>query len=248
MVSSLTCKAWLPTCRYHLFQEIVLSPPKVLSFLRYIDSSSSDVASYISHLIVQRLSNNRILGTHNPSMTNYLAIHLEGLRSLTLSELQYTAVASEVRQLLAGLVNLSCLILHGVNFETMQQTIEFICSFPPLEILKLEGWSLHVPDRQMHEFLPTAQKLPQKTPLCVQIDHLNLDQPRSVVLFIEYIMQQTPSPVVQLDTLRLGPLHDQQFLKMPCIRNLMRLSGPCLNQLQIRAPEISFETAQTHGT
>lgn len=250
MASSLTCKAWLTGCRYRLFKEITLSPLGVVAFLAYIDSSSSDIASFIGHLIVQRTPildsfQTMHMDSNSPPKTDHLAIHLRGLKCLTLSDLEWHIVSLKARQLLTGIENVSRLILHRVNFQTIQQSIEYICSFPALEILTLKGWGMHIPNHQMNEFPSTT--IPQMKSLRIHISHLNLDQPKSVLYFIQYIMRQDPLPMIYLDTLRLGPLHDLSLLTMPSVRNFLRLSGPVLNQLQIRPPQIPYDATLKDG-
>lgn len=249
MASSLACKAWLPVCRRHLFKKITLSPPRVLEFLVHVDSTSSNIASFVNHLVVQqtwRLGGYRIL--HDPPKTNRLALHLQGLKCLTLSELEWAAVPSEVQQLLTGIESVNILNFYRVNFKTMEQSIEYICSFPALETLALKGWGMHLPDSQLSiDALSTVGRLPHIKPLHICIGLLNLDQPKSV-FFVHYIMRQDPLPVVQLDTLRLGPLHDHALLAMPYIRDFLRLSGPSLNQLQVRAPHSPYNASLRDGT
>lgn len=240
---SLTCKAWLPASRYHLFDKIVLAPSDVLAFLEYVDSSSSTVATIVRRLVVQRSVYSMMRALRNKHITpraDHLKAHFRGLRSLTLSEVFWGVLPSDIRYTLSELVAVTELNLHRVNFETLHQAVQFISAFPALEHLSFKQWAMQVPDVAMDSYLVTAPKLAQKYPLRIHIDCLNLDRPKSIVHMIQWLVVQEPSPSIQLDTLRLGPLRDLSLLALPCIHKLMRMSDLPLVHLRIKAPQFPY--------
>jgi hypothetical protein len=63
---SIVCKSWLPTCRFHLFSEVIYNP----EFARFLDSSMhalNSIAPYIKHVIMR--------GPFSPKDETYISAH-----------------------------------------------------------------------------------------------------------------------------------------------------------------------------
>jgi hypothetical protein len=173
--------------------------------------------------------------------------HFRGLQSLTLSETSWGFLSSDIRDILSNLVTVKDLKLHRSNFDTIHQAVEFICAFPALQSLSFKD-SILVPNVDMHRFLTTAPRLSHSYPLHIYLDCLNLDRPKSILYLIEWLVVQEPSPLIQLDTLRLGPLRDRSLLPSLCIHKLMRMSDLPLARLQIKAPQFPYSAQESDGT
>ena len=254
MACSLTCRAWLPACLYHLFSELVLTPHDILAFLEYADLSSSNIPTVVRRLVVRRSVYSIMIRTFAIEhvtpvtlMTRPANSYFRGLQSLTLSEIFWGVLPSDIRHLLSDLVTVKDLKLHRVNFETMHQVVEFICAFPALESLSFKDWTMHVPAVDLARFLDTAPKLSLRYPLHIHLDCINLDRPKSILYVIEWLVVQDPSPSIQLDTLRLGPFRDLLLLESPCIHKLMRFLDFSLVQLHIRTPQLPYSARDMDG-
>ena len=239
MACSLTCKAWLITSQYHLFNELVATPTDIQAFLKFVESSSSHIATVVRRLVIQR--------SMVYSMTGKLNLHFRGLQSLTLSEIFWGILPPDIRHSLPDLVSVKHLNLHRVNFETLQQILQFICAFPALECVSLTDWTMHFPFLDTEMFLVTASRLSLRYPLRIHLDCVNLDRPKSILLFIEWLVIQDPLPLIQLDALRLGPLTDLTLFALPCVHKFMRILNPSLAQLHIRVPQLSYTAQEMDG-
>lgn len=249
LACSLTCKAWLPASQYHLFYEIALTPPELQTFLEYIDSSSSSIVTLIRRLVVHR-SVSSIMGLLRVKFitpkTGHLTKHLQRLESLIISELHWNVLSAEVRQLLSSPQRIKYLELHRVNFGSIHQTVEFICSFPALKHLSIRGWIMKPPFVQMSEPIVEAPFLSQSSSLQVHISYINLDMPGNILSLIEWLGHQQPTPTVRLDALRLAPMHDRATMTLPSIRNLVRMHVS-LERLHIKAPQLPYEIQDRDG-
>jgi hypothetical protein len=250
MACSLTCKAWLTTSQYHLFNEIVFTPPDILAFLEFVDSSSSNIATVVRRLVLQRSAYSMIRTVainHAMPMTGKLNSHFRGLQSLTLSEIFWGILPPDIRYLLVDLVTVKHLNLQRVNFETMHQAIGFICAFPALESIALIDWTMQFSFIDTKILLDTADKLSLGYPLRIYFDCINLDRPKSTLHLIEWLVVQDPLPLIQLGILHLGPLTDLQLFTLPCIHKFMRMIDLSLVQLRIRVPQLSYTAQEMDG-
>lgn len=252
LACSLTCRAWLPACRYHLFDKIVLVPRDVLAFFEYVDSSSSDIGAAVRQLVVRRESVSSMMVMGTPRIAHVtlkkLSSHFQRLQTLTLLETFWSLLTFDTKDLLTHLVTVKDLRLHRAHFETVRRAVELICAFPALESVSFRDWAVLVQGTELNSFLATTPKLAQKYPLRVHLDCLNLDRSKTILYLIEWLMAQDPSPSVQLDILRLGPLQDLSLLASPCIHKLMRTNNLPLVQLQIKAPQFPYSSQELDGT
>lgn len=247
---ALTCKTWARTCRYHLFNTITLSPPDVVAFLKFADASLQDLADLVRCLSVPgRSANTLYLARVAPvaPQTIRLKHHLRDLTSLKLSEMFWGVLPADQKYLLSNLPSITHLELHRVSFDNTHSMLQLICTFKALKTLTLVNWAMLSPQCDIQRFLTTAPKLSQQEAIHVRLDKLNLDMPRSIMLFMEWLMVQDPCPYIQLDCLRLGPLHDHSLLASPCIRRLMESGSTTVNNLQIKSSNIPYEPQAKTG-
>lgn len=243
MACSLTSTAWRPSSQYHLFREIELTPLDFHSFLDYADNSKSNITTLVRRLTIRSSGTTMAHVRFTPSASvSYLQKYLQGLESLRLYDIYWIVISAQVRQLLSFPNNLKTLELHYVRFESVRQTITFICSFPSLENLYIRSWSKGMP----HELLDDAPKLPQSHPLHVHIAHMNLDLLGDAISFIEWLAGQDPCHTVELDTLRFGPINYRDIFMKESVRKLIRMNRT-LNCLQIKAPQLPFERQDRDG-
>ena len=248
MACSLASTTWRPASQYHLFHEIKLKPSDLQSFLDFADNSESNITAFVRRLIVRPSDYSRI-GTIGIkffiSDVSHLMKYLQGLKSLTLSDIHWLNISDETKQLLSSPKNIKTLELRRVSFESVRQITIFICSFPMLENLYISR-----NERMFREFLDNvpndAPKLPQNHPLHVHIAHMNLDLPGNVIALMEWLAAQDPCHTIELDTLRLGPIHDRDIFMKENIRKLIRMNHT-LNCLQIKAPQLPYDRQDKDG-
>ena len=242
---SLTSTAWRPTSQYHLFHEIEFTPPDFQSFLDDADNLKSNIPTLVRRLIIRASGSWTIAAMRikliKPNVS-HLTKYLQGLESLILYDIHWNAISTEVKQLLSCPKNLKTLELRHVGFESVRETIMFICSFPSLENLYIRSWNTRMP----RECLDDAFQLPQNHPLHIHLAYMNLDLPGNIIPFMEWLAVQDPCHTIELDTLRLGPILDRDIFMKKNIRKLIRMNHT-LNCLQIKAPQLPYERQDRDG-
>lgn len=236
---ALAGRCLLPTCRYHLFRKISLSPADVVAFLEFAEGLPSDLISLVHCLGVCRSAAAGFFrGVPVTPHTKELKQLLHGLTSLRLSEVFWGVLPADQKHVLSGLPSVTHLALDRVSFDTTHSMLAFICSFKALHTISFTNWILQKPQVDLASFLTTAPRLLQ--PVQVHLDVLNLDQPRSITLMIQWLLEQDPPPRIQIDALRLGPLHDHSWLINPCIQHLLASNNTTVDHLQIKGSRITY--------
>ncbi|KZP16607.1 hypothetical protein FIBSPDRAFT_957854 [Athelia psychrophila] len=235
---ALAGRCLLQTCRYHLFSKITLSPCDVVVFLEFADGLSDDLISLVHCLSVHRSAAGGFTRGPVTPRTKELKHLLRDLTSLRLSEMFWGALPADQKHVLSGLPSVTHLALDRVSFDTAHSMLAFICSFKALHSISFTNWTMRKPQIELAGFLTTAPRLLQ--PVQVHFDVLNLDQPRSITLLIQWLLEQGPSPRIQIDALRLGPLHDHSWLTNPSIQRLLASSNTTVDHLQIKGSRITY--------
>ncbi|KAF7972737.1 hypothetical protein HWV62_17088 [Athelia sp. TMB] len=218
---------------------ITLPPEDVVAFLEFTEGSSSDLISHVHSLNVRRSSGATFIrGLPVTSRTMGLKRQLQKLNSLRLSEIFWGVLSADQRHLLSRLPSVTRLELDRVSFDTAHSMLDFISSFKALHTISFTNWYTQKPQIELASFLMTAPRLLQ--PVHVHLDILNLDQPRSITLLIQWLMEQDPSPSIRIDALRLGPLHDHFWLANPCIQRLLASNNTVVDCLQIKGSRIIY--------
>jgi hypothetical protein len=130
---SLTCKAFLPASRYHLFYTVRLKGRKVKGFLEFIDSSPK-IGLYVRRLLLfegrGRYSfEPRWLSSALPTIVN----RFPEVLVLTLDSLDWRLLDSDARTaVISGFQKVKSLETIFTHFEDPGQMNQFISSFPSL--------------------------------------------------------------------------------------------------------------------
>lgn len=237
---ALACSCLLPTCRYHLFRKITLSPTDLVPFLEFVEGSPNNLISLIRHLSIHRSAVGSFTrGGPVTPRTKELKGLLKNLTSLRLSEVVWGVLTAEQKDILSGLPGVTHLELNRVSFDTAHLMLVFVCYFKALHTLSFTNWLMLKPQNDWTSFLAMAPRILQ--PVQVHFDMLNLDQPRYITLLIQWLLDHDPLPHIQIDALRLGPLHDQPWLTNPCIKHLLASNNTKVNHLQIKSSSISYD-------
>jgi hypothetical protein len=205
----LTCKAWLPASRYHLFSDVLLRPNDYTPFCELLEAPSSySVASVVRRLIfysgpvvnhsspIPRWPKEEIVRTH----LHRLITLLQGVRYIKLSN--YQIEASRIDNLIATLSNFSNLQhleLDRIKFEAFEHPIDVIHALPTLKSI-----SVHNDYCFKNTYIPPDQICKGKHQICFR--HLDIERQLGTTAhpWITWIISQNPTPVVS--SLRLTGL------------------------------------------
>ena len=199
----LTCKAWLPASRYHLFSDVLLRPNDYTPFSELLEAPSSySVASVVRRLIfynsspIPRWPKQDIVRTH----LHRIITLLQGVRCIKLSNYQFEA--SRMDNLIAALSNFSNLQhleLDRIKFEAFEHPIDVIHALPTLKSI-----SVHNLYCFNNTYIPPDQIYKGKHQICFRHLDIGCWLGRTAHPWITWIISQNPTPVVS--SLRLTGL------------------------------------------
>ena len=140
---SLTCQAWVPAARFHLFRAVaVKTASNTSSFQRLLDRSPS-LGLYVRELSAEKLADIVAIATaeqppSQPAQNTLPVIlaHTPSLRTLSLSHLDLQCLL-DVRGL--GHPTVSSLTLSYCQFTDLADIIDLVSGFPRLTSLSLSG-------------------------------------------------------------------------------------------------------------
>ena len=148
---SLTCKAFLPACRYRIFRCVSLGPRTSKRFLQTISSTNlpSDPAAYVRHLSLgARPSLNEALPFLATRLLWVTELHIHSLKWGQLDDAARTAIV-------IGFQNVTNLAIYASKFGTSGQLVQLIRTFPSLTDLEFYGLGiLPCPDGSPDSLLP----------------------------------------------------------------------------------------------
>lgn len=138
---STVCKAWLPTCRYHLFSKVNLRPAFV-EFLRSSPHTATAISPYISQVTLGGGWMREQQAEFNDVISFLLT--LERVDELYLGTWSWDYVSTETTMSLldarASLFqNLTKLAMTHIRFPSFDFLIRFISGFPVLKELSLHN-------------------------------------------------------------------------------------------------------------
>ncbi|KAF8801108.1 hypothetical protein BYT27DRAFT_7198706 [Phlegmacium glaucopus] len=148
-VCSVVCKSWLPTCRFHLFAEVIYNP----EFARFLDSSThalNSITPYIKQVTMK--------GPFSQKDESYISSHsisrfkLEGVVKLHIETFNWESVESLNSTSSSFLIpetifshQLASLTLRFINFPSFAILTTFLDSFVVLQELSIFDvtWGAH---------------------------------------------------------------------------------------------------------
>ncbi|TBU48207.1 hypothetical protein BD309DRAFT_349032 [Dichomitus squalens] len=140
---ALTCQAWVPAARFHLFRTIVLKTANSTTAFRRLLDKSPSLGLYVRELTAEKLADTVAVPvteqpTHEPVQhTLPLAFaHIPSLQTLSLSHLDLKCLV-DIRGLAHASV--STLTLSYCQFTELADVVDLVSSFPRLVSLSMSG-------------------------------------------------------------------------------------------------------------
>lgn len=230
---SLTCKAWLPAVRYHMFGSVILQKHRFDTFSHLL-YSSPHIGSYVKDLTIEKLSYPQPkldgdLARYHPfdameQLFPSIFSHLPAVTSLsvTLVEMNATAaipMAPIVRDsLMRNLRSVEDLTINYCRFNAFEDLVDILHSFPRLRCLALHGITWR--DR----FGRRTQKPPVLPPLI----KLTLGRDMDVVSIIDWLMSESMHCSVRSLYASSSTESDAN-----AIAKVVVSLGPCLQDLEL---------------
>ena len=141
----LISKQWVPSCRFHLFSKITVTPHRISSMLHFLESHSPSIASLVRNLVVDDFSEWGL--DEDPEEGTRLCFPADKLRHifLLLRSVEhlhihncYHVIKSDMFSVLA---NVRELVMEDIRLTSLQHTLSFVYAFPKLETLSIIGRS-----------------------------------------------------------------------------------------------------------
>lgn len=175
---SLTCRAFIPTTRVHLFHTISLHTPKLCTAFGRLLDMSPYLGYYVRELSIARLGARTGMEKHSDvadfeagELLSLILHHLSGVQTL---EFYLTDLPQTFRpQCHAPLTELS---LVACSFSAFDDFVDLFYSFPRLEHLHLDTirWNTRPLDLRPHPVSPKLRRLTvgRDADLCLLVEWL----------------------------------------------------------------------------
>lgn len=146
-VCSIVCKSWLPTCRFHLFAEVIYSP----EFARFLDSSThvlNSIAPYIKQITVKgpfsQKDKSYILSHSISRLEGVVKLHIEAFNWESVEPLNSTSFSFLIPETKIS-QQLTSLTLRFINFPSFTVLTAFLDAFVVLQELSIVDvtWGAH---------------------------------------------------------------------------------------------------------
>ncbi len=239
---SLTCRAWVPTARLHLFRTVRLcSPSTCLDFASILDSSPS-VAWCVRKLTISATysgvddNHNAVEDDKWVNSTQSIARHLSAyarVNTLALSRLRWSTLEPATRAAFKGVFSsVKTLVLFEVRFHASRDVLEFLDAFPELEELYFHAvsWDVESEDSALISGGTSSMKSYSAEDK-MHLSYLFLDPRSSPTLVTEWVLSH-PSD----QTLRTIQLCWREMDNTKALGDLLKASGSSLERLQIEFP------------
>ncbi|KAF8522910.1 hypothetical protein BU17DRAFT_86467 [Hysterangium stoloniferum] len=220
---SLVCRGWVPSARYHLFNEVKLSNTTSSAFVNLLRRSP-----HISPLVqILNITQDGMLAYSVPVYLNgvlpVLAKSLTHLRTLRLSNLDFSCLRSAAQDaLLHQFSTIQSLSLKSVTFSRFHDFAVFIVAHPQLQHLHLHHvwWASKDVFENDHADLVLQPSYPS------QLQSISLSETSYHI--VEWLTLQYPSLPIRSITHSTVSKCD-----IPAMRNLLRYTGSSLHDLAI---------------
>jgi hypothetical protein len=141
----LTSKQWVPSCRFHLFSKITVTPHRISSVLHFLESHSHSIASLVRNLVVDDFSEWGL--NEDPEDGTRLCFPADKLRRvfLLLRSVEHLHIHNCYHviksNMFSVLTNVRELVMEDIRLTSLQHTLSFVYAFPKLETLSIIGRS-----------------------------------------------------------------------------------------------------------
>ncbi|KAH9848854.1 hypothetical protein C2E23DRAFT_878458 [Lenzites betulinus] len=232
---SLTCKAWLPCSRFHLFRNVRLRHADDVFRFRSLLTSSPGIAPCVRKL---SLSADYIgagpdgTAQEDDTWVNGAATLLPLLHHITtlgLARVRWHALSPETRAAFAGVCrSVQQLFLFEVSFDASRDVVAFLSGFPALRELYFHAvsWKHDSPSPFGD---PTMEALAEAGRM--QLSYLFLDPKSSPTLVTEWLLKHPEE-----QHLRTIQLCWRELENAKAIGDLLQASGSSLESLQVEFP------------
>ncbi|OBZ69186.1 hypothetical protein A0H81_10953 [Grifola frondosa] len=237
---SLTCRAWLPSSRLHLFRTVRLRNADDCTRFTALLTAVPSVGHYVRKLSLSAeydgvdseggaRENDGWVNAAAPLLTR-----LTGISSLGIARVRWGALLPETHAAFFALFRtVRTLFLFEVKFSASRDVLDFLSAFPVLDELYFQGvsWAHDSPppleDDSPSDLVPAVLMSQDR----MQLTHLFLDPRSSPTLVTEWLLGH-PSEQ-RLRTIQLC-WHDLDNTKP--VRDLLHASGASLETLQVEFP------------
>lgn len=138
--SSLVCRAWLPSTRYHLFRSVFLQSHTAGRFLALVDSPHCTILNFVRNLRIDEGAGRFVYDSKWVNNAIPVLARLFAVESLEIWHWSWENLgANEKAIFLSGFKQVKALDLSNVHLKTFEQALELLSAFPALEKLSLES-------------------------------------------------------------------------------------------------------------
>ncbi|KZT02320.1 uncharacterized protein LAESUDRAFT_685559 [Laetiporus sulphureus 93-53] len=240
---SLTCRAWVPTSRLHLFRTVRVQNAKHCAGFAAVLAAAPVIARYVHRLTISAeydgfdQSGQAVEDDEWVNDVVKWVDKLECVRTVGLSRLRWGALMPETQDTLMRLFkNVRMLFLFEVRFDASRDVLDFLSAFPVLDELYFHGvsWAHESPAPLMLSGRESLSK-PQimaKDQERMQLSYLFLDPRSSPMLVTEWLLSH-PSE----QRLRTIQLCWREIDNMKAVGDLLHASGASLECLLVEFPD-----------
>jgi hypothetical protein len=215
---SLVCKAWVPATRYHIFENLLLDPWNIESFVDLINHPSNTVAPFIHQLVID-LNKSQYHPVFNVTLIQLPRFGM--LQRLELRRSKWYAIDRNARQAIKfAFGGITELALSHNTLWTKTQFFELVSGFPSLQKLSAHDFVWDFGNGSLWN-LDQSGKHADVPPELHVVDlgnKLNGD-------ILEWLSTQKPTPII--DTLSLGYM----WGSLPYINEFLKALGAQLQHL-----------------
>jgi hypothetical protein len=234
---STVCKAWLPTCRYHLFSTVNLRPDFV-EFVRGSSHAAITISPYICHVTL----GGGWVREHQTEFNEVISflLTLESVTELSLDIWSWDYITVEASTSLldarASLFrNLTRLTMTHIRFPSFDLLIQFISGFPMLQELSLHKVTWEAPGCSPSNSPSTSTLVLQTSPpLSSRLQALTVFSSSNLSILCWVSSGHTcGSPEQAIPALRTLVLPDIIPTESNIVDSVLRKAGPSLQHLEL---------------
>ncbi|EMD37825.1 hypothetical protein CERSUDRAFT_105714 [Gelatoporia subvermispora B] len=213
---ALTCRAWSPVSRYHLFHTLRIWSREAFDSLTHKSCvpRTAELFRFVQHLSLREQSGSTFTYLVPPLLVN----KLPKVTSMDIHNFSTETVAIEPSfyTVLGRFDRLTTLELSDVNLGSIHGVSLFLCSFPRLERLTFQRCTI----RRL--FLPAQQSAPLKT---LSLTALTISEVQQWTLrdFLSWLITTSTIQTLQTFVYRGGEGHNSHGTTTACAELLVRL-------------------------
>ena len=241
--AALTCKAWLASCRFHLFRRIVLSNRQRLDQFGDVLCGNPLIASYVSHFWLQA-------GYEDPHWLNEVpsCLPVDLFHEIKALTLRIRSWSKMLRPPMQQIIYTQCtsvhtLLIDNTKFGDLHDFELLLDGLPMLRNLSMRGVTIGRHAMYFDDRRVTQTSVPV-------LHRLRLEIPAYSPWFLEWLMDKCDcSNLIELALLRMktSDFPSTGLLLMRCSKSLQRLQlrwGPYVVDRTVA--EIEAGTSTTH--